>query len=100
MDTFTDGRTVTRAKVYVAEVTHLSSGAIGSTYHKIVDKVVMRFVSGNDPDSENARFWDATPTAEPITMIIQNPAACGIFQPGQEYYLDFVLAVRTPSPDA
>ena len=98
-DTFREGARRTRAKIYVAEVAQLLWGDPShADYMRKVEKVTMRFVNGNDPDGENAKFWDASPTAEPISLTIANPGAHGIFQPGQEYYIDFVEAIREGAP--
>lgn len=47
-----------------------------------------------EPDSENKKFWDATPSGE-LVMRINNPATADWFELGQEYYLDF-----TPAEDS
>lgn len=104
-DRFSDGARRVRAKVYVAEVGRVhrgtSSGPSDWNHQTpagqpvLAERVRFQFVNGNDPDSENAKFWAASPEAQPIEMTIANPGAQGIFQPGQEYYLDFVEAVRT-----
>lgn len=98
-DTFSDGARRVRAKVYVSEVAHGLWGDPSHAEHmRHVEKVTLRFVNGNDPDSENAKFWDASPSAEPISMTIANPGAQGVFHAGQEYYIDFVEAVRVREP--
>ena len=48
-------------------------------------------VYSDDPDSENRRFWTATPSGL-LSMWITNPNACNQFEVGQEYYLEFTLA--------
>lgn len=93
-DRFSDGRTVTRAKVYVSNVEQMQWGTAAQP--RIAEKVTMKFVNGNDHDSENAKFWDATPSAEPISMTIANPVAQGMLKIGMEFYVDFIEAVRTP----
>ncbi len=45
----------------------------------------------NDPESENHKFWMATPAGH-IEMQINNPEAHGTFEPGQEFYIDFTPA--------
>lgn len=45
----------------------------------------------SDPTSEDARFWDATPSGS-IKMYIDNKKAAEQFKPGQKYYVDFTLA--------
>lgn len=45
-------------------------------------------VYSQDPESENKKFWDATPSAAiQLTSILQDA-----FEVGQEYYLDFSVA--------
>ena len=108
-DSFRDGARRVRAKVYVSSVGQRYQGR----GHQVLDDTTNRwrtegdevrtaevvqfnFVSGNDPDGENKKFWDASPEAQPIQMTIANPGAQGIFMPGQEYYIDFVEAIRVP----
>lgn len=93
-DRFSDGQRVTRAKVYVSNVEQMQWGT--AAVPKIAEKVTMRFVNGNDPDSENAKFWEASPSAEPISLTIANPGAQGVLKVGAEFYIDFIEAVRTP----
>ena len=47
-------------------------------------------VYSTDPNHENKKFWDATPSAS-LSMQVKNTAA-QIFKVGQEYYLDFIEA--------
>ena len=47
-------------------------------------------VHSSDPNHENKKFWDATPSAS-LNMQVKNTAA-QIFKVGQEYYLDFIEA--------
>lgn len=95
-DRFSDGQRVSRAKVWVSNVDRKQSGSPGKSTVYEVEDVTFTFVGGNDPDSENAKFWDASPTANPFHLVIANKALHGTFRPGQEYYIDFVEAVRTP----
>ncbi len=55
------------------------------------ETVSMIPVYSTDPEHENKKFWDATPSGK-LDLYIQNPAAFGIFHQGQEYYLDFTKA--------
>ena len=55
--------------------------------------VSMNPVYSDDPNSENRRFWNATPAGS-IEMTINNPAAFNQFTEGQEYYVDFSPAVN------
>lgn len=98
-DRFSDGARVSRAKVWVSEVSNKRQGRPGHpddvSYQ--VEDVTFTFVNGNDPDSENAKFWDASPTAQPFHLVIANKALFGTFKPGMEFYMDFTEAVRTPA---
>lgn len=90
---FHDGRVVTRAKVWVSD-----SARIGSSYGpgkggQATENLTLTFCNGNDKDSENARFWDASPTTQPWKLTIANRAAQGLLEVGKEYYVDFVEAL-------
>lgn len=69
-----------RAKFFVKKVEYYAENS---------RQVVLAAVYSQDPNHENKMFWDATPSGE-ITMVINNPRAGAFFQPGQEYYIDFV----------
>ncbi|MDP9350386.1 MAG: hypothetical protein M3P51_02420 [Chloroflexota bacterium] len=70
-----------RAKFQVIGVSH-----VGGT-----QQVTAIPVYSPDPEHENKKFWDATPSGR-LELYIQNPAAFGTFQQGREYYLDFTPA--------
>lgn len=54
--------------------------------------IKMNPVSGNnDPDHENTKFWEASPSGE-LTLGCVNEAASKQFVLGREYYLDFTPA--------
>jgi len=53
--------------------------------------LVLRPVYSDKPESENKKFWDATPTGE-IRLGTVNPAAWEQFEIGKEYYVDFTPA--------
>jgi hypothetical protein len=53
--------------------------------------VELKPVYSDDPEHENKKFWDATPSGE-LKMYINNPQAIGFFEVGHEYYLDFTKA--------
>jgi hypothetical protein len=57
--------------------------------------IVLAPVYSNDPASENAKFWAATPSGE-IKLGTINEQAWGYFELGQEYYIDFVRASDVP----
>lgn len=91
---FKDGAHRVRAKVYVNSITNKDYYKPAEGNARFNEVVEFRFVNGNDPDTENAKFWDATPEAQPVQMTIRNPGAQGLFKIGEEFYLDFVEAVR------
>lgn len=45
----------------------------------------------NDPEHENTKFWQATPTGA-ISLGTINEAAATAFEVGAEYYVDFTPA--------
>lgn len=45
-------------------------------------------VASADPNSENARYWKATPSGT-ITLGVVNRSAVSAFEVGAEYYVDF-----------
>jgi hypothetical protein len=47
--------------------------------------------ANNDPNHENSKFWDASPSGG-LTLGTINPAAWEQFELGKEYYLDFTKA--------
>lgn len=53
--------------------------------------VKLSAVYSEDPEHENKKFWDATPSAD-LEMWISNPRAAEFFELGAEYYLDFTPA--------
>lgn len=79
-----------RAKFYCSET--IRSGWTEAGTPKVSPGVTYKFraVYSNDPNHENKKFWDATPTAD-FSMTINNPGA-QIFEVGREYYLDFTPA--------
>jgi hypothetical protein len=48
-------------------------------------------VYDSNPESENAKFYSATPWGQ-ITLGTMNPAAAEQFTPGAEFYVDFTPA--------
>jgi hypothetical protein len=46
---------------------------------------------GNDPDHENAKFWQASPSGR-LELGCVNLAAAERFDLGREYYIDFTPA--------
>lgn len=53
--------------------------------------IVMAPVYSDDPESENRRFWGASPSGE-IRLGTINPAAWEAFELDGEYYVDFIRA--------
>lgn len=83
-----------RAKVYVREVVKAASAGYREGVRNVYpgwEKVSFAFVNGNDPNSENAKFWEASPGGD-FWMNIQNPGAQGLFELGKEYYVDLTPA--------
>ncbi|MGO9022601.1 MAG: hypothetical protein ACLQVJ_30060 [Syntrophobacteraceae bacterium] len=57
-----------------------------------VRTIVMSPVYGNaDPDHENTKFWEASPSGK-LELGCANLAAAEVFELGQEYYIDFTKA--------
>lgn len=57
--------------------------------------VVLSPVYGNgDPEHENTKFWEQSPSGE-IKLGTINPAAWQAFELGHEYYIDFTPADET-----
>jgi hypothetical protein len=54
-------------------------------------RVELSPVYDSNPDSENAKFYSATPWGQ-ITLGTMNPAAADKFLPGTEFYVDFTKA--------
>lgn len=54
-------------------------------------KVAMSPVCDSNPESENAKFYQATPWGE-IVLGTVNPAVAEQFTPGAEFYVDFTPA--------
>lgn len=54
-------------------------------------ELVLNPVYSEDPNHENKKFWDATPSGE-IRMFINNQAAFEKFELDREYYVDFTKA--------
>ena len=48
-------------------------------------------VYSSEEGSENKKFWDASPSGE-IKLGTVNPEAWGLFELGEEYYVDFSRA--------
>jgi hypothetical protein len=53
--------------------------------------IAMSPVYSSDPNSENKKFWDASPSGE-LKLGTVNAAAWEQFELGGEYYIDFIKA--------
>ena len=65
----------------------------GKWQEGIVASLEFQAVSSNDPNSENKKFWDATPSGK-IELNLVNPEAIKLFTIGKEYYVDFTEAPK------
>lgn len=59
------------------------------TMHTVVMSPVY---ANNDPDHENYKFWQTTPTGE-IRLGTINSEAAAAFELGKEYYVEFSAAM-------
>lgn len=87
-----------RAKFKVDAITRtMSSKAVmgpdgKSTYEPCeIRTVVMSPVYSQDPESENRKFWDSSPSGK-LELGCANLAAAEMFELGREYYIDFSQA--------
>ncbi len=55
---------------------------------KEVSTIKMAAVYSQDPESENRKFWEASPSGTLVLGVVNSEAA-GQFELGREYYLDF-----------
>lgn len=53
--------------------------------------IVLQPVYSSDPNHENSKFWEASPSGE-IRLGTINPVAWEAFELGAEYYIDFTKA--------
>lgn len=61
--------------------------------HKV--KLYPVYPAKNDPNwDENKKFHEATPSGS-CEMFITNPAVFGIFNPGDEFYVEFTKVVKS-----
>ena len=61
--------------------------------------VVLAPVYSDDPQSENKKYWDFTPSGE-IKLGTVNPAAWEYFGLGEEHYVTFERAEQAASANA
>ncbi len=50
-------------------------------------------VYSTDPNHENKKFWDATPSGT-ISLSVASAEAAAEFEPGEEFYVDFTKAPK------
>ena len=90
----------TRAKFKVEEIRrHMSTQKTSRKDERGLDvwepcevrTVVLSPVFSDDPNSENHRFWKASPSGK-IELGCANLEAAAMFELGKEYYVDFTRA--------
>ena len=90
------GRVLTRNAINRAtrEEPHMASTRCKFRCNSIIpqsnESVVVNLsaVMSDDPESENGKFWTATPSGQ-TTLWINNPAGAAVFEQGKDYYVDF-----------
>lgn len=76
------------------EITRNKIGENGKLSQTLIEKVEARNLTfrpvypNDDPNHENSKFWQATPSGE-LKLQTVNPEAWNQFVFGKEYYLDF-----------
>lgn len=84
--------TVTRIESQVIPIsTKRADGSGYDTVKREMRTVVMHPVYSEDPNDENRKFWDASPSGE-LRLGTVNPAAWAAFELDATYYLDFTKA--------
>ena len=68
-----------RAKFKVEQITKYNHGH---------SEIILRPVYSDDPNHENKKFWDATPSGE-LKLGLNKASTADTFELGKEYYLDF-----------
>ena len=81
---------VQRIEAHTQLMQNRETGTYGETE---VRTVVLMPVYSEDPESENRRFWNATPSGE-IRLGTVNPEAWQHFALGDEFYVDFTKAEK------
>jgi hypothetical protein len=66
-------------------------GSFSSEEKELRTLVLSPVYANGDPNHENTRFWNASPSGE-IKLGTVNPEAWGQFELGKEYYIDFTPA--------
>jgi hypothetical protein len=85
-----------RAKFQCQSVTHLigskKNADTGQYEAAAMRSIKMTPVYGNgDPNHENTKFWDASPSGQ-LELNVMNLGAAEMFEAGKSYYLDFTPA--------
>lgn len=82
-----------RAKFRVDSITQHSTGKWVDNKCVAVEMRTVKLmpVYSSDPNHENKKFWDATPTGA-IEIGCANLEAAAQFELGKEYYVDFTPA--------
>lgn len=86
-----------RAKFKVLKIesqSHMTrkAGGAANEYERVeMRTIVFQPVYSDDLESENRRFWNASPSGE-IRLGTINPAAWEAFELDREYYVDFTPA--------
>lgn len=82
---------IIRAKIKVQSVINHPQTSVDDMVvaSKTGEQIQAGAVYSDDKNSENYSFSVATPSLS-LSMYISNPGAFGIFEPDQEYYLDFI----------
>lgn len=72
---------------------HLGKSETGAHRYERTElrTIVLAPVYSDDPDSENRKFWEASPSGE-IKLGTINERAWAEFELGAEYYIDFTRA--------
>jgi hypothetical protein len=86
-----------RAKFKVSRIecqSHMARkpGGTANEYERTeMRTIVLSPVYSDDPESENRKFWNASPSGE-IKLGTINPQAWAAFELDGEYYIDFTKA--------
>jgi len=64
--------------------------------HPKIDLVFNAVYHNNDPNHENSKFWEWTPSGQLILSTV-NKAVLEELEPGKEYYID-IIPVNFPMP--
>ena len=82
--------TITRGEI-IRQIDLEKDWSPGNLKKTEVRTISMSPVYSPDPNSENKRFWDATPSGK-IELGVLNPEAWATFELGRAYYVSFAQA--------